>query len=119
MENKKVEMSIDVHLKDLNEIDFLINEVKLFLNDERIAVDVRNEYGRKLKEFYVDGTTHNADEVEYFCKDDVIILSSTKALSEALEEREGVTSIHVELYEKIEVGGIVVDGPAIILINKD
>ncbi|HDR6289492.1 TPA: BC1881 family protein [Bacillus cereus] len=48
-----------------------------------------------------------------------MILSSTKALSEALEEREGVTSIHVELYEKIEVGGIVVDGPAIILINKD
>ncbi|PFA75870.1 BC1881 family protein [Bacillus cereus] len=46
-------------------------------------------------------------------------LSSTKALSKALEEREGVTTIHVEPYEKIEVGGIIVDGPAIVLINKD
>ncbi|HDR8155554.1 TPA: BC1881 family protein [Bacillus cereus] len=44
---------------------------------------------------------------------------STKDLSEELEKREGVTTIHVEPYEKIEVGGIVVDGPAIVLINKD
>ncbi|CUB08530.1 hypothetical protein BN2127_JRS1_00312 [Bacillus cereus] len=43
----------------------------------------------------------------------------TKELSEELEKREGVTTIHVEPYEKIEVGGIVVDGPAIVLINKD
>ncbi|SMD65730.1 BC1881 family protein [Bacillus pacificus] len=44
---------------------------------------------------------------------------STKDLSEELEKREGVATINVEPYEKIEVGGIVVDGPAIILINKD
>ncbi|EJQ90051.1 BC1881 family protein [Bacillus cereus] len=44
---------------------------------------------------------------------------STKDLSEELEKREGVTTIHVEPYEKIEVGGTVIDGPAIILINKD
>ncbi|MBJ8031403.1 BC1881 family protein [Bacillus cereus group sp. N21] len=44
---------------------------------------------------------------------------STKDLSEELEKREGITTIDVEPYEKIEVGGIVVDGPAIILINKD
>lgn len=44
---------------------------------------------------------------------------STKDLSEELEKREGVKTINVEPYEKIEVGGIVVDGPAIVLINKD
>ncbi|MDT3494910.1 BC1881 family protein [Bacillus toyonensis] len=44
---------------------------------------------------------------------------STKDLSEELEKREGVTTINVYPYEKIEVGGIVVEGPAIILINKD
>lgn len=43
----------------------------------------------------------------------------TKELSEELEKREGVTTINVEPYEKIEIGGIVVDGPAIVLINKD
>ncbi|PGT35666.1 hypothetical protein COC97_24645 [Bacillus anthracis] len=44
---------------------------------------------------------------------------STKDLSEELEKREGVKTINVEPYEKIEIGGIVVDGPAIVLINKD
>lgn len=44
---------------------------------------------------------------------------STKDLSEELDKREGVKKIDVEPYEKIEVGGVVVDGPAIILINKD
>lgn len=44
---------------------------------------------------------------------------STKDLSEELEKREGISRIWVEPYEKIEVGGFVVDGPAIILIDKD
>ncbi|PEI49928.1 BC1881 family protein [Bacillus toyonensis] len=44
---------------------------------------------------------------------------STKDLSEELEKREGIETIHLGPYEEIEVGGIVVDGPAIILINKD
>lgn len=42
-----------------------------------------------------------------------------KDLSEELEKREGVMTINVGPYEEIEVGGIVVEGPAIILINKD
>ncbi|MFA2694560.1 BC1881 family protein [Bacillus mycoides] len=44
---------------------------------------------------------------------------STKDLSEELEKREGVETMNVEPHVKIEVGGIVVDGPAIVLINKD
>ncbi|PFY95265.1 BC1881 family protein [Bacillus wiedmannii] len=44
---------------------------------------------------------------------------STKDLSEELEKREGITTINVDPYVKIDIGGIVIDGPAIILINKD
>lgn len=44
---------------------------------------------------------------------------STKDLSEELEKREGVITINLGPYEEIEVGGVVVEGPAIILINKD
>lgn len=43
----------------------------------------------------------------------------TKELSNELKKREGIISITVESYEKIEVGGIRVDGPAIILINQE
>lgn len=43
----------------------------------------------------------------------------TKELSEELERRQGVITIQVEPYEKIEVGGISVAGPAIVLINQD
>ncbi|KZE04156.1 conserved hypothetical protein possible phage protein [Bacillus mycoides] len=43
----------------------------------------------------------------------------TKELSEELERRQGVITVQVEPYEKIEVGGIVVNGPAIVLINQD
>ncbi|NIL33276.1 BC1881 family protein [Bacillus thuringiensis] len=42
---------------------------------------------------------------------------STKELSEELERRQGVITVKVEPYEKIEVGGIRVAGPAIVLIN--
>ncbi|MBH0358974.1 BC1881 family protein [Bacillus toyonensis] len=44
---------------------------------------------------------------------------STKELSEELERRQGVITVQVEPYEKIEVGGIVVNGPATVLINQD
>jgi hypothetical protein len=44
---------------------------------------------------------------------------STKELSEELERRHGVITVQVEPYEKIEVGGIRVAGPAIVLINQD
>nr|WP_180228645.1 BC1881 family protein [Bacillus toyonensis] len=44
---------------------------------------------------------------------------STKELSEELERRQGVIIVQVEPYEKIEVGGIVVNGPATVLINQD
>ena len=44
---------------------------------------------------------------------------STKDLSEELEKREGIVTINIGPYEEIEVGGIVVEGPAIILINND
>lgn len=43
----------------------------------------------------------------------------TKNLSEELETRDGVTSVQVSPHEKIEVAGITVEGPAVILINKD
>ncbi len=43
----------------------------------------------------------------------------TKELSNELKKRDGIISITVEPYEKIEVGGIRVDGPAIILINQE
>ncbi|PFV84614.1 hypothetical protein COL05_04795 [Bacillus sp. AFS059628] len=43
----------------------------------------------------------------------------TKELSNELKKREGITSITVEPYEKIEDGGIHVDGPAVILINQE
>ncbi|HEK9102021.1 BC1881 family protein [Bacillus pfraonensis] len=43
----------------------------------------------------------------------------TEVLSKELMEREGVISITVKEFEKIEVGGVVVSGPAIILINQD
>lgn len=42
-----------------------------------------------------------------------------KNLSEELETRDGVTSVQVSPHEKIEVAGITVEGPAVILINKD
>ncbi|HHT7127795.1 BC1881 family protein [Bacillus cereus] len=44
---------------------------------------------------------------------------STKELSEELERRQGVITVKVEPYEKIEVGGIRVAGPANVLINQD
>ncbi|PFZ19529.1 BC1881 family protein [Bacillus wiedmannii] len=44
---------------------------------------------------------------------------STKELSEELALRQGVITVKVEPYEKIEVGGIRVAGPAIVLINQD
>ncbi|MBW3496869.1 MULTISPECIES: BC1881 family protein [Bacillus] len=43
----------------------------------------------------------------------------TKNLSKELSKREKVTTICVEAYEKIEVGGVVVDGPAMIYICKE
>ncbi|MDM5155800.1 BC1881 family protein [Bacillus sp. DX1.1] len=43
----------------------------------------------------------------------------TETLSKELMEREGVISITVKEFEKIEVAGVVVSGPAIILINQD
>ncbi|HDR4483017.1 MULTISPECIES: BC1881 family protein [Bacillus cereus group] len=43
----------------------------------------------------------------------------TKELSNELKKRDGIISITVEPYEKIEVGGIRVDGPAVILINQE
>ncbi|PHC34560.1 hypothetical protein COF09_31855 [Bacillus toyonensis] len=43
----------------------------------------------------------------------------TKNLSKELSKREKVTTIFVEAYEKIEVGGVVVDGPVIIHICKE
>ncbi|MGX5634726.1 BC1881 family protein [Bacillus thuringiensis] len=43
----------------------------------------------------------------------------TKDISDELETRKGVTKIQVELHVKVEVAGVVVEGPAIILINKD
>ena len=44
---------------------------------------------------------------------------STKNISEELEKRDGVTSIHVGPHVKVELAGVVVEVPAIILINKD
>ncbi|PEL39664.1 hypothetical protein CN605_24240 [Bacillus toyonensis] len=44
---------------------------------------------------------------------------STKELSNELKKQERIISITVEPYEKIEVGGIRVDGPAVILINQE
>ncbi|AJH17468.1 BC1881 family protein [Bacillus mycoides] len=43
----------------------------------------------------------------------------TEVLSKELMEREGVISITVMEFEKIEVAGVVVSGPAVILINQD
>ncbi|PDY47049.1 BC1881 family protein [Bacillus pseudomycoides] len=43
----------------------------------------------------------------------------TEALSKELMEREGVISITVKEFEKIEVAGVVVFGPAVILINQN
>ena len=42
-----------------------------------------------------------------------------KNISEELETREGVTTVQVSPHEKIEVAGITVEYPAVILINKD
>ncbi len=43
----------------------------------------------------------------------------TDVLSKELMEREGVISITVKEFEKIEVAGVVVAGPVVILINQD
>jgi len=43
----------------------------------------------------------------------------TEVLSKELMERKGVISITVKEFEKIEVAGVVVSGPAVILINQD
>ena len=43
----------------------------------------------------------------------------TDVLSKELMEREGVISITVKEFEKIEVAGVVVAGAAVILINQD
>ncbi|PET14212.1 hypothetical protein CN513_23685 [Bacillus cereus] len=44
---------------------------------------------------------------------------STKELGEELKRRQSIITVKVEPYEKIEVGGIRVAGPAIVLINQD
>lgn len=71
MANKTVTMSVDVHLKDLNEIDFLVGVMKNIINDERIDTEVRNEYARKINVFYNNEETHNpnADEIDYTVKE--------------------------------------------------
>ena len=43
----------------------------------------------------------------------------TEVLSKELMEREGVISITVMEFEKIEVARVVVSGPAVILINQE
>lgn len=43
----------------------------------------------------------------------------TVELSQELEKRDGVTTVRVNPHEKIEVAGFTVEGPAVILINKD
>lgn len=42
-----------------------------------------------------------------------------KDIFEELETREGITTVLIESHVKVEVAGVVVEGPAIILINKD
>ncbi|QUW39288.1 BC1881 family protein [Bacillus cereus] len=44
---------------------------------------------------------------------------SKKELSEELERRQSIITVKVEPYEKIEIGGIRVAGPAIVIINQD
>ncbi|PGC93908.1 BC1881 family protein [Bacillus toyonensis] len=44
---------------------------------------------------------------------------ATKDIFEALETRDGVTTVRIEPHVKIEVAGVVVEGPAIILIHQD
>lgn len=43
----------------------------------------------------------------------------TKDILEELETREGVTTVPIEPHVKVEVAGIVVEGPAVILIHQD
>ncbi|MEI4618080.1 BC1881 family protein [Bacillus cereus] len=43
----------------------------------------------------------------------------TKDIFGELETREGITTVPIESHVKVEVAGEVVEGPAIILINKD
>lgn len=43
----------------------------------------------------------------------------TKNIIEELETREGVTTVPIEPHVKVEVAGVVVEGPAIILIIKN
>lgn len=64
-------MSVDVHLKDLNEIDFLVGVVKDIMKDERLDLEVRNEYARKMNLFYNNKETHNsnADDIDYKVKE--------------------------------------------------
>ncbi|MGX5633607.1 BC1881 family protein [Bacillus thuringiensis] len=40
---------------------------------------------------------------------------ATNDLIKGLSKREEITTIHVESYEKIEVGGVVIEGPAMVL----
>lgn len=44
---------------------------------------------------------------------------STKELREELEKRPGVLDVAVSPYQKIEVGGLTIHGPAVILIDKN
>ncbi|WP_144519831.1 BC1881 family protein [Bacillus thuringiensis] len=42
----------------------------------------------------------------------------TKDIWEELKRREGVTTVPIEPHVKVEVAGVVVEGPAMILIHK-
>lgn len=43
----------------------------------------------------------------------------TKDIWEELKRREGVTTVPIESHVKVEVAGLVVEGPTIILIHQD
>ncbi|WP_423249612.1 BC1881 family protein [Bacillus cereus] len=44
---------------------------------------------------------------------------ATKDISEELEKREEVTKVLIEPHVKVEVAGVVVEGPAVILSHQD
>lgn len=43
----------------------------------------------------------------------------TKDIIQELETSDGVTTVPIEPHVKVEVAGIVVEGPAVILIHQD
>jgi hypothetical protein len=81
------------------------------VNDKNDGISrTRNHFYNSFNRIRLNEKTRRSEHMKHM---------PTQELSNELKKRKGITSIKIESYEKIEVGGIIVDGPAVILINQE